>query len=656
MIIIICNNCNYEEKIMISNHLNNKGCKKCKGEIILDNTISNDKVFDGKVVCNYYIFMKRAKEVHGDKFNYSKVIKNEVNGIYSKIKIICNNCGHEQEIIIRNHLSNKGCKKCKNTKTRYDYHKLINVSREIYGDIFDYSLINHDSIINIQSKLELICKICDFVQTVTIKTHILGKGCKKCREPRTSRIWYCEMFVIEAKLLHENKYNYSKIEINEPNKRINILEKLPIICNTCNFEWETNISCHIHNKTGCPNCVIVSRRWNFDKLIKAVIEIHGDKYDYSKITKDQTNCSSDKIPVICNFCDNEWNPTIADHVNGRSGCPRCSGHERYTLRLILEKCHKIHGAKFNYDLIKEEDIVDKNSRITVLCNTCNHKWRPSITNHIYSKTGCPKCIILQHWKYEDMIKQAVKIHGDKYYYGLIKPEDIKSKFSKLNLICNICKYEWVTTISSHINGNSGCGSCSKKITVNFESFILRTNQIHGDKFDLSLIKETDIENNRSKLPIKCNKCSKIWSPTISSFINRKTGCPRCKSSKGELKCLKYLQVNKIIFEEQFSLPGNYKRKYDFMIEHDGDKFLLEFDGLQHFEFIEYFNKTLVNFNYRQEIDIQKTKDGICDGYKIIRIDYKEIDNIQYHLDIALEQKNKTYFSNHDLYYYIISKL
>ena len=93
-----------------------------------------------------------------------------------------------------------------------------------------------------------------------------------------------------------------------------------------------------------------------------------------------------------------------------------------------------------------------------------------------------------------------------------------------------------------------------------------------------------------------------------------------------------------------------------MIEYENNKFLLEFDGLQHFEFTEFFFKIIYNFNYRQKIDIEKTKDGINDGYKIIRIDYDEINNIQYHLDIALEEKNTTYFSNHELYSYIIDKL
>ena len=605
-------------KLIIVDDNANKDSNEENGYI---NNEDDFKVSNGNILYNYNHFMKRAREVHGNKFNYSKVMKNQVDGVKSKIIIICNNCNCEEKITISCHLKNKGCKKCKHRiilndeltlnsetksskkdldllmkerinelslirktqpKVKYNYDIFVYESRYLYGDIFDYNLIDRKNITTKQSKVKLICKICTYIKEIIIVNHMLGKGCGKCRG---QCIWYYEIFIHDAKLIHGNKYDYSKID---PYGEITSSTKLPIICNTCKFEWEVTLHNHINNEKECPNCDIIARRLNFCKFINIAMEIHGNKYDYSKIDEIQINSYHCKILVICNMCKYGWNPVISDHIYSKSGCPRCARNEPYTLNIFIEK--------------------------------------------------------------------AKNVHGDKYNYSFIKESDIKNKYSKIIVICNICVYEWYPTIGNHIHNKRNCPQCTKRIKITLEIFKLRSIEIHGKKYNYELITEEHIKSSKSYVPIKCNKCSKIWSPTISSFINQKTGCPRCKSSKGELKCLEYLQTNKIIFKEQFVIHDGSLKKYDFMIEHENEKFLLEFDGIQHFKFIEFFTKNLDYFNYRQKIDIQKTIDGINNGYNIIRIDYGEINNIQFHLDMALKEKTETYFTNYELYSYIIDKL
>lgn len=694
-IIIICNDCAYEENITIKKHLTNKKCNGCKYGYI-NNSQDNYQLSNANILYNYNHFMKRAKEVHGNKFNYSKIVKNRVDGLKSIIIIICNNCGCEEEIKISCHLKNKGCKKCKHKiilndellndklltdiktekmklkndldlviksrikelpqlrkryiKTKYNYDIFIYESRYLYENIFDYSLINNDSIINKDCRIDLICNVCTYKHNLTIKIHMEGKGCRKCRG---SCVWYYDIFVHDARLIHGDKYDYSKID---KNKTMLSSEKFPIKCNNCKFEWSVKVNNHIGLETGCPNCVIVNRRYNIHKFLKNAEYVHGNKYDYSKIDKNQINSCHDKIEVTCNLCHYEWTPVINDHIYSRAGCPRCSGCERYTLSMLLERTKNVHGDKYNYSFIKQEDIKGKDSKILVICNNCNYEWHPKIHNHIYHKGGCPKCSLKAPWIYDELIKRAIEIHGNKYNYSLIKPEDIKNVNSRLDLICNNCSYEWSPSLGSHINSKCDCPQCMKQIKFTVANFKQRAIEIHGEKYDYGLVTEDHIKSNESFIPIKCNKCCKIWSPSITNFINNHSGCPRCKCSKGELKCLQYLETNDIIFKEQFSIHYNSRMKYDFMIDYENEKFLLEFDGLQHFEFIEFFFKNLVDFNYRQEIDIQKTIDGINNGYKIIRIDYDEINNIQYHLDIALNEKNITYFSNQNLYSHIIDRL
>lgn len=54
-------------------------------------------------------WIRKAKEIHGNKYDYSKV---EYKGSHEKVKIICNNCGKEFIQEARAHINGAGCREC----------------------------------------------------------------------------------------------------------------------------------------------------------------------------------------------------------------------------------------------------------------------------------------------------------------------------------------------------------------------------------------------------------------------------------------------------------------------------------------------------------------------------------------------------------------
>ena len=72
-------------------------------------------------------------------------------------------------------------------------------------------------------------------------------------------------------------------------------------------------------------------------------------------------------------------------------------------------------------------------------------------------------------------------------------------------------------------------------------------------------------------------------------------------------------------------------------------------GRQHFEYIDYFHKVEDDFKYRQAVDRVKTMYAINNGFNVIRIDYTQKNNVQYHLNLALEKKDLLYVSTFSLY-------
>lgn len=58
-------------------------------------------------------FIRRAREVHGDRYDYSKVV---YTNSYTPVVIICRECGLEFKQRPTNHLYNQGCPKCAEIK------------------------------------------------------------------------------------------------------------------------------------------------------------------------------------------------------------------------------------------------------------------------------------------------------------------------------------------------------------------------------------------------------------------------------------------------------------------------------------------------------------------------------------------------------------
>src|SRR3990167_7913595 len=87
-------------------------------------------------------FIAKSKEAHGDRFDYSFV--REVNGIKTRVTLVCNRCGYKFETSVKNNISPKsGCNSCSN-RVKWTMDRFIEKGKEIHKDRFDYSLAQKD--------------------------------------------------------------------------------------------------------------------------------------------------------------------------------------------------------------------------------------------------------------------------------------------------------------------------------------------------------------------------------------------------------------------------------------------------------------------------------------------------------------------------------
>ena len=100
-------------------------------------------------------FINKAKEIHGDKYDYSLV---DYVNVKTKVKIICPIHG-EFEKAPSNHLhktQQQGCILCSKT----NLNSFIQKANKIHNNKYDYNLVDYK---NTTKKIKIICKFYYFI-------------------------------------------------------------------------------------------------------------------------------------------------------------------------------------------------------------------------------------------------------------------------------------------------------------------------------------------------------------------------------------------------------------------------------------------------------------------------------------------------------------
>lgn len=187
----------------------------------------------------------------------------------------------------------------------------------------------------------------------------------------------------------------------------------------------------------------------------------------------------------------------------------------------------------------------------------------------------------------------------------------------------------------------------KKVIIKM-STVAKYQQVAIQKGGILL--STTTPKNR-KLQWQCSN-GHVFSLTAYKVHRRGKWCQTCGASIGERDIRGILQEFNIPFTQQCILPILPRRKYDFYFEYLGRKYLVEFDGQQHFQYVRKYHKTKAKFLESQIVDRIKTWAAWNSHCYLIRIDYSQIEYIRYHILNAVNSSNVVYLSNPELYKYI----
>ena len=420
---------------------------------------------------------------------------------------------------------------------------------------------------------------------------------------------------------HGNMYDYSDVEYSSYH------EKVRINCRS-HGPFTQVVAGHCAGK-GCPQC---GKERMFSKIreresasfIERAKEIHQDAYSYEKLSYKNNNT---KVKIICPD-HGVFEQTPGNHLSGK-GCKVCAGLCRDTCeKEFVNKANNVHGNKYDYSKVR---YLNSRAKVEIGCPT-HGIFEQSPSKHLNG--GCFDCAVA--YRAELRTKSAAvrfrescsKAHEENFSY----PEEYKGSKEEIEIICSKHgKFRMLPHV--HLRSKEGCGECSAEANrrshssrMNF-SFPIAAGEVHNYKYKYF----EDYVNQDAKISIECPEHG-IFYQAPNNHLHGRTGCPSCASSKGDAAIKTILEKTNVNYATQYSIEGCRNKKplrFDFGIFRDNVLLgLIEFQGVQHYEPIDFFGG---EEGHRDRMNRDTIKREFCldNSIKLLEIPYWKIDELDH---------------------------
>jgi len=259
-------------------------------------------------------------------------------------------------------------------------------------------------------------------------------------------------FLVKARLMHGDKYNYQKVEYKDSKTKI-------IITCLMHGDFIQNPPDHLSGN-GCQQCSIDRRAKKRRLTLKDFLEKakfkHGDKYNYNKVHYLNNNTN---IIITCPD-HGDFKQTPNNHFEGK-GCNACGrlstiSKQRYDISEFIQKANIVHDHYYNYSKVQYDGAFTK---VRIICPK-HGEFMQSPGGHLNGKR-CSKCankaaaLKITRTK-KEFVTQANEVHGNLYDYSNVK---YKNNLSKVTIIC-VKHGSFSQTPKDHLAG-CGCPLCKE---------------------------------------------------------------------------------------------------------------------------------------------------------------------------------------------------
>lgn len=307
---------------------------------------------------------------------------------------------------------------------------------------------------------------------------------------------------------------------------------------------------------------------------------------------------------------------------------------RKTHRQFIKEVYNLVGCEYSVlSLYKTTHF-----KVKVRHNKCGYVWMVTPA-HFLSGTRCPKCarnLRRDTKQFKQLVYDEI---GNEY---TVLGEYINSQTGIL-MRHNTCGHIWKAHPNHFLLNETRCPVCvfkkqGRKQALTQRQYVEKIRKVHGDEYKVL----SKYISGSIKVLIEHNDCGYRWEVYPYNLL-RGHGCPKCKSSSvAEDRVYDYLRKKNIKFKHQVAFSdcrNELPLPFDFQILVGPKYFLLELDGQQHHEAIEYWGGEEM-LKYVQRNDSIKNEYCRKRNIKLIRIPYWEFDNLEEILERILKNEGE----------------
>lgn len=419
---------------------------------------------------------------------------------------------------------------------------------------------------------------------------------------------------MSKKKTHE-EYTQQVAQIN-PNievagQYINAKTKLLHICKIDQYQWYATPD-HILRGQGCPLCSRSMKKTHNQYVSELLTK------NRSIVALEQYVNGKTKILHKCLIDGYKWYAAPESTLMG-TGCPVCAGKMVLVGVNDLLTTHPDVAKEWNYErngeLSPNQVSYGSHKKVWWKCRMCDYEWEALISSRSQG-AGCPICGIKQNTKkrtksHEQYIKEVEQINPN----IIVVEKYINAKIPILHR-CKIDGYEWYARPSNILKGRK-CPKCEKHIHKTQERYVAEVSVINPD-----IIVIGQYVNINTKILHQCKIDNYKWEAKPTHILSGH-GCPACNRSIGEKEIERYLCDHNIAFVPQYTFDDCRNVRplpFDFYLP--DYNMCIEYDGMQHFEPVEFFGGE-ESFEYRKANDEIKTQYCKKHNVTLLRINYKQ---------------------------------
>lgn len=261
--------------------------------------------------------------------------------------------------------------------------EFIDRCREVWGDAYDLSRVVYNG--NKEKTIVICHKTNEFGNEhgdflITPDNFLHKHGCPKCAKKFMDNAY----FIRKCKSMFGNRYDFTNT------RYVDSKTKVQVHCNIHDYDFYILPGNLLKNdRVGCSKCS-KKYRYSTEEIIEKIKEIHGDKYDCSKVVY-----KSMYTPITLNCKEHgEFSINPVSIIHKKAGCVKCGYDEmklkqRVPIHSLLEQFHEAHGDRYDYTNVEK---TYKNARTPVEIKCKYHDFIFYQSPDVHKRgVGCPKC-------------------------------------------------------------------------------------------------------------------------------------------------------------------------------------------------------------------------------------------------------------------------